>query len=367
MRAKRNKNVLIAMSGGIDSSVAAFLLREKGFQVKGVYFQFFDDQEGWQIPHHHKTGDVSFSSGILVREAVDKLGFSLEQIDYRKEFKEMIINDFIRKYQMGMTPNPCISCNEKIKFKLLSDLAQKNRFQFIATGHYARIKKDRETRKYLLKRGMDFRKEQSYFLYRLNQNTLSKLIFPLGDLMKKDVKRIACEIGLNPSKTKESQEICFLAGENYRKLIEKSPGRRDKPGFFLDTSGKVLGKHKGIAFYTIGQRRKIGLSLNRRKYIVQINPSDNTIMIGDEADLYRKEFTVEHVHYIAANPITEPLRLEVQIRYNAPPVSVTVFPHQKVNQLFIKLDEPQRAITPGQSAVFYRRDTVFCGGIISFF
>lgn len=363
---KKNQSVLVAMSGGIDSSVSASILKEKGYQVNGIFFRFIDDEDFRKAQNSNQN---NISSGRQrVQIVAQKLAIPMCEIDYRKRFRQIVIEDFIRKYQRGMTPNPCILCNEKMKFSLLFDYASKKGIQFIATGHYARVEKDKKLGRYFLKRGLDPKKDQSYFLYRLNETILSRCIFPLGSLIKIDVEKIAREIGLEFSKIKESQEICFIPGNNYRKLMELETNQEEKSqsGYFLDTSGNLLGKHKGIAFYTIGQRRKIGLSLNTRKYIIRINPKDNTIIVGNESDLYRREFKVTKVHYISTNPILEPIRLQVQIRYNAPPAPATIFPCRE-GGLYVLFSEPQRAITPGQSAVFYNKEIVIGGGIISYF
>jgi len=365
---KDNRNVLVAMSGGIDSSIAAYLLQKSGYNVEGIYFQLIGKNElkfskkGTQSENNIDTD--SKTNSHRARVIAEKLKIPFQVIDYRKEFKEIVINDFIRKYQLGMTPNPCIVCNEKIKFKLLSYYADKMNIQFIATGHYARIEKDRKRNIQILKRGLDTRKEQSYFLYRLNQEILSKTIFPLGSITKETVERMVKDTGLELFHAKESQEICFVSSNNYRQLIESQSKEKDRKGYFLDTSGNILGKHKGIAFYTVGQRRKIGLSFNNRKYIVKINQKDNNIIIGDEEDLYQEECILRDIHYVFYKTITKPTKLKVQIRYNAIPVSGTIFP-VKQDTLKVVFNEPQRAITPGQSAVFYINDTVLGGGIIS--
>ncbi|MFW6149081.1 MAG: tRNA 2-thiouridine(34) synthase MnmA [Atribacterota bacterium] len=363
---KQNINVLVAMSGGIDSSVAAFLLKKLGYQVHGIYFQLINDKNYKGKKNLGQEAHGSYSGSQRVQEIAEKLNIPFRIIDYRKEFKETIIDDFISKYQNGITPNPCIICNEKVKFNLLFEYAKNNDMQLISTGHYVQTEKSVNGDEYLLRRGLDIKKDQSYFLYRLNQKILSRSIFPLGKQTKRNTEKIAREIGLIPFRIKESQEICFIYGNNYRQLIETKQGKGTKSGYFLDTSGNILGKHKGIAFYTIGQRRKIGLSLNTRKYIVRLNFKDNTIIIGDEEDLYQKECKLEKVHYISPKPISQPTRLQVQIRYNSFPSSATVIPDRE-DELRVFFDEPQRAITPGQSAVLYTDDFVVGGGIISNF
>lgn len=359
------KSVLVGLSGGIDSAVAAFLLKEKGFRVEGIFFKFFNEDHS-SIIQGTDTSNVGAFEESRVGMLAKILDIPLNRVNYQKKFSAIVIHDFISQYQKGFTPNPCILCNEKVKFHLLFNYANKHNLEFIATGHYARIGKSRNQKKFLLKRGIDQKKDQSYFLYRLNQDILSKSIFPLGKLLKRDVEKIALKIGLDLQGINESQEVCFLRGENYRKFIENKLGREDKSkmGYFLDTSGNILGKHRGIAFYTVGQRKKIGLSLNTRKYIVRINHNDHTIIVGDEADLYQREFKIENIHMISMQPLKKPVRLKVRIRYNTPAAYAKVFPC-KENKMRILFDEPQRAIAPGQSAVFYQREYVIGGGMIS--
>ena len=364
---KNNKSILVAMSGGIDSNTAAFLLKESGYQVTGIYFHLVNDDCCDYDFGKEISNKKYFYDSHIAREVADKLNIKLLEVDYKEAFSRIVIRDFVRKYKSGITPNPCVLCNEKIKFPLLIEHAANNGIKYIATGHYSRIEFNSALNKCVLKRGVDRKKDQSYFLYRLGHDTLPRTIFPLGELTKKNVENIASRAGLKSSKAKESQEICFISGNNYRKLIEDRVYQQEKKqtGYFVDTSGNVLGIHKGIAFYTIGQRRKIGLSLNSRKYIVEINAKENKIVIGDESDLYQKEFKLEELHYSSIAPITQPIELQVQIRYNTIPAKATIFPN-KNNKLQVIFKEPKRAITPGQSAVFYDNDVVLGGGIITF-
>lgn len=353
---KKSNRVLVALSGGIDSSVAAFLLKEKGYQVAGLYLRLIEDPKNITQPYDR----------MRAQKLAQKLGLTLYQIDYREDFCRIIIKDFVEQYRKGLTPNPCIFCNEKVKFRLLYDFALKEGFDFIATGHYVRVEKDGQEGSYLLKRGIDRKKDQSYFLYRIKESILSKCIFPLGYLKKEETRKIAGNIELPDYIKEESQEICFIPDNDYRKLLAKQNKVKEEAGYFLDSAGNILGRHKGISLYTVGQRRKTGLSLNSRKYVLRISTQNNSVIIGDESELYKREFEVTDLSFISCNPITKPTRLLVQIRYNTPPAWAIVYPYEG-EKMRIIFDEAQRAITPGQSAVFYDKDVVLGGGIIAQF
>lgn len=356
----KQNSVLVALSGGIDSTVAANLLQEEGFQVVGIYFHLTEESTPEALSN---SKHLSSDNREKVKKVAQKLNIPLLEVDYREEFHKIIVLDFIEKYKKGLTPNPCIVCNQKIKFKLLYDYALKENLSYISTGHYVRVEKDEKDGRYLLKRGLDIKKDQAYFLYRLKEDVLAKSIFPLGNVKKEDARKYAHKIDLPNTIGRESQEICFIPENNYRRLIAEIGKISDEPGYFLDTAGNILGRHKGISSYTVGQRRKTGLSLNSRKYVIRIIPEDNTVIIGDETDLYQREFTVSDVNYISSTPISQPTPLLVQIRYNTSPAQAMVYSIEG-EKLKIIFDSPQRAITPGQSAVFYQEDIVLGGGII---
>lgn len=352
----KSNSVLVALSGGIDSSVAAYLLKDEGYRVAGLYLNLVDEKLADQSSLVENRDRLSLIT--------QKLNIPLYEIDYREDFFKIVVSSFIEQYNIGITPNPCILCNEKVKFKLLYEFALKKGFDYIATGHYVRLEKNLKNNRIVLKRGIDNKKDQSYFLYRINETILSKCLFPLGILSKEETRRIAQKNELSDSFRKESQEICFISGNDYRKLLTEDAKNNNKTGYFLDTSGNILGKHQGISRYTVGQRRKTGLSLNSRKYVIEINPYNNTVIIGDETELYQQKFRVRDVVYNASDPILESTKMLVQIRYNSLPALAILNPIGET-ELEIIFEEAQRAITPGQSAVFYDGDKVTGGGIIT--
>jgi len=360
--------VLVAMSGGVDSSVAAALLKEEGHEVIGVTMQI------WPAINDF-GGCCSLSSFEDAKKVADILGIRHYTLNFRDEFEEKVINNFIEEYQAGRTPNPCIRCNQFIKFQHLLQKADELGCSHIATGHYARIKPptslspspllrgkgsgDRGI--YQLLKGKDKNKDQSYVLYVLTQKSLSRTIFPVGNLTKSEVRKIAKKLKLPVADKGESQEICFIEDDDYgRFLKEKSPGSI-KPGPILDTQGNVLGKHEGIIFYTIGQRKGIGAHTERR-YVIKIDKDKNAVIVGTREETLMKELTAKDANFISGTVPPPNIAVMAKIRYNTPASKATLIPSG--NKIKVKFDKPQMAITPGQSVVFYQSELVIGGGII---
>ena len=353
------KRIVVGLSGGVDSSVAALLLVRAGYEVIGVTLQIWEKGEYEEGPWHER----SCCKIGLAQFVADQLKIPYHIYDVHKEFQDIVIEEFCKEYMKGRTPNPCITCNEKIKFALLLEKAKDLEADYIATGHYARIEKDAATGRYLLKRGIDADKDQSYFLYRLSREILLKTILPLGNYKKKEVYKLAEEIGLPVEGMRESQEVCFVTREGYHEFIATHVPGSIRPGKFVDPAGKVLGTHRGIAFYTVGQRRGLGISTGKRLYVIKIDKDKNEIVLGTEDQLYAKALIAGDVHLIYEDMLKDERQLEVKIRYKseAAPATVTPIGNRKIRVIF---DKPQRAITPGQAAVLYDGDIVIGGGII---
>ena len=340
------KKIVVAMSGGVDSSVAAAILKEEGHDVIGITMQIW--------PGGKESSCCSLSAVEDARRVANKLGIPYYVLNFKKIFKKKVIDDFISEYDRGRTPNPCVKCNQHIKFDALLKKAKGLGADFLATGHYAKIEKIAE--RYILKKGIEQTKDQSYFLHSLKQEALSRTIFPLGDLTKQEVRKIAKKFKLNVADKEESQEICFVEG-NFGKLF------RPMEGDIIDMDGKVIGKHKGYQLYTIGQRRGLGLSRKDPAYVLKIDPKTNTITVGDRGDVYGDDLIAGDLNWISVDRIDSPTKVKAKIRYNSPGSEAEILPlfKEKVKVMFNK---PQFAITPGQSVVFYDGDTVVGGGII---
>jgi len=340
------KKIVVAMSGGVDSSVAAALLKEEGHDVIGVTMQIW--------PGKKEDSCCSLSAVEDARRVANKLGIPYYVLNFKQIFKKTVIDDFISEYDRGRTPNPCVRCNQHVKFDALLNKMKALGADYIATGHYARIEK--ADGRYILKKGVDPKKDQSYFLYALSQKALSKTIFPLGGLTKQEVRKIAKKFKLNVADKEESQEICFVEG-NFGELF------RPKEGDIIDLAGKVIGRHKGYQLYTIGQRKGLGLSRKDPAYVLKIDPKTNTITVGDRGDVYGDDLTAGDLNWISVDRIDAPTKVMAKIRYNSPGSEAEILPlsKEKVRVMFKK---PQFAITPGQSVVFYNGDTVVGGGII---
>lgn len=345
------------MSGGVDSSVAAYLLHQAGYEVMGVTMDLFESRCRIEKPRSHRSLPA-FEDAIRVAE---KIGIVHHILDLKKEFGQMVIWPFLREYTAGRTPNPCVVCNKEIKFGLLLDKARDLGSDLVATGHYVRIEKTDSG--YQLRKAADLSRDQSYFLYSLIQKQLSRAIFPLGDYQKEKVREIARHAGLKVAEKEESQEICFVVDNNYKGFLKERAKEKIKPGHILDREGNILGTHQGIAFYTVGQRRGLGLSKGRPLYVVKINPKDNSLTVGEEEDLYQNELLTEDVNWVGISELTSELAVLARIRYLHKESPALIYPVDG-GGVRVKFKEPQRAITPGQAVVFYQDDMVLGGGRI---
>jgi tRNA-specific 2-thiouridylase len=338
---------LIALSGGVDSAAAALLLKEQGFYCEGAVMRLFE------------CGDTVVSAA---RAAAASLGLPFHLFDCAEEFKDEVIAPFIDAYYAGKTPNPCLICNRKIKFGLFLNKARELGFGRIATGHYARIERDggRE----LLKKGLDPQKDQSYVLYSLTQKQLAAASFPLGNLTKEDARELVLDAGVTAGSTGESQDICFIPEGDYAGYIGRTAKKPFPAGPFVDSDGNILGTHRGIIRYTIGQRRGLGLAHTEPLYVKEIRPKNNTVVVGTEDTLYTKTMIVTDCNLIVCERLDAPLRAKVKIRYRHKEQAATIN-QEAADTLRIDFDEPQRAVTPGQAAVIYDGEIVIGGGTIA--
>ncbi|CUS33185.1 tRNA-specific 2-thiouridylase MnmA [Candidatus Nitrospira nitrosa] len=353
------KSVLLGMSGGVDSSVAAALLVRQGYDVHGITLQVWEHEDDatatskkWQERGCCKVG--------IARHVAKLLDIPHEVVDTRHTFRQAVIDDFIQGYTTGTTPNPCVRCNERVKIHTLIELALQRRFDYVATGHYARLHDHR--RFFVLSRSVDPRKDQTYFLYRLRAEWLPRLLFPLGSMEKAAVWREAEALGLPVEELKESQEICFVSQGDYRTFLEKEAPHSMKQGLFIDQEGRPLGRHDGIAFYTPGQRRGLGIATGQRLYVHQVHPTTNTVVLGP-AERLHSECTVNDLNMFAPDFPSQSTEVYVKVRYATPPTLATLTPLNS-SALHVQFSQPQRALSPGQSAVFYSGDDVLGGGII---
>jgi len=352
--------VILGMSGGVDSSVAAALLVEQGYDVHGVTLQVWEPEDEatavskrWQERGCCKVG--------LARFVAKRLGIPHEVIDTRRTFRTDVIDDFLSGYLGGTTPNPCVRCNERVKLRALVQLAEQRGADCVATGHYARIVQEGPRR--FLSRALDSRKDQSYFLYRLNPGWLPRLLFPLGEMQKAEVWQRAEGLGLPTEELKESQEICFVSQGDYRSFLAAEVPQSKRPGHFVDAEGRTMGEHEGIAYYTPGQRRGLGIASGQRLYVHRVDPATQTVVVGPETGLFRSDCLVADLNLLDETLLSGPNRAEIKIRY-ATPASAGVLNPTGDGALQIAFESPQRALSPGQSAVFYDGDRVLGGGII---
>lgn len=353
-----NKKVIVAMSGGVDSSVAALLLKQQGFEVIGITMQI------WQGIEQQTGACCSLEAVGDARQVAWQLNIPHYVFNFREEFKIKVIDYFCQEYLSGRTPNPCIACNHYLKFDSLLNKAMAMGADYIATGHYARIIRDHSSGRLSLLTGKDDSKDQSYALYSLNQFQLEHTLFPLGTYTKPEVRRLAREAGLPVSSKAESQDLCFVANGRYGEFVDKQLGLEKKTGRFRYSNGEFLGLHKGIHHYTIGQRKGLGLALGHPVYVTSIDPDTSTVWIGENQELYRSRLIAENVHYISGSPLENPLNLNVKIRYSSPHIPALVTPLDN-DRIQVDFPTPQRAITPGQAVVLYQGEEVLGGGTIA--
>ncbi len=359
------KKVIVAMSGGVDSSVAAYLLKEQGYEVEGVTYYMYEQESS-----NGQTTCTSLKSVKEVANVADYLGIKHEIIDIRKEFSKMVIEPFVNAYQKGETPNPCIICNRFVKFPMLLKKAKQRDASYISTGHYAIVDMGSNKSRVSLRKGIDPKKDQSYFLYALNQDILKNLILPLGTMTKEQIKEIALKIGLPLAKRQESQEICFIQGSNYKEFVKAHQSYISKPGPIVHINGEKLGEHKGIYNYTVGQRKGLGMAFHEPLYIIKIDPTTNTIFVGQREYAEKKEFFVTEINWIQERFQTSETFIKAFVKIRSTmkerPAKIYLYnENDDGNQIFrIVFDEPQWAPAPGQSAVFYDKDIVIGGGII---
>ena len=344
--------VVVAMSGGVDSSVAAALLVEAGFDVIGVMMRLWAEEEN-RCCAPQAVDDA--------RRVAAQLAFPFRLINYETEFKSCVVDYFVAEYSRGRTPNPCLACNRHIRFGRLLEHALALGADYLATGHYARI--DRADGTYLLRKGADPQKDQSYVLYMLGQNELQQVLFPLGGYTKAQVRQMAHRRGLPVADKEESMEVCFVTDDDYRRFLREHAPHAVRPGPILNTAGEEIGRHKGLPFYTVGQRRGLGIAAPEALYVLRLDTERNALVVGPAGELGQKILTAGEVSYVSGQPPSDPVQVQAKIRYKARFADATWIPLAG-KRARVEFDLPLRDITPGQAVVAYQGDTVLGGGII---
>ena len=365
------EKVVVAMSGGVDSSVAALLLQRQGYDVVGVTMKLYSLDHA-DLPDYYR-GCCTVDDVEDARMVCHRLGVPHYVMNVQREFQEFVIDYFCSEYQQGRTPHPCIACNDKIKFNFLAHRARVLGADRVATGHYARIEraplilspsKDQGPSKdagWSLRKGLDCAKDQSYVLYGMGQEELAHTLMPVGSYSKAEIRQFALDADFPNAQKLDSQDICFIPFGDYKAFLKERVA--PQPGEIVDTQGNVLGTHDGIEMFTVGQRRGLGLSGGPPRYVVRLEPETSTVVVGAESDLYRDKFLVSRVNYVSGSSPESPVPVSVKIRYKFQEAAATLYPADET--AVVRFDQPQRAVTPGQAAVFYQGDTVLGGGIIS--
>lgn len=349
------KKVLLGMSGGVDSSVSALLLKQAGYEVIGVTM------------HLYEGGCCNLSSTLDAKIVCKKIGIEHVILDYKEEFKNIVIDDFIDEYGHARTPNPCIRCNKYLKFGLMYEKAKELGIDYVATGHYARCEFDENYKQFVLKKAVNIQKDQSYVLYNIKREMLDKVLFPLGNFKcKDDVRKIAKDNDLRVFSKPDSEDICFIPDGNYKRFLEENSNLKPKEGNIVNRKCEVLGKHKGLYNYTIGQRKGLGISYSEPLFVIDFNTLKNEVIVGTQNELYKSEILVKDYNLMLMDDLNETMNVNVKTRYSSHEAKAEI--SKKVlndkEYIHVKFKEPQMRITPGQSAVFYVGDIVVGGGII---
>jgi tRNA-specific 2-thiouridylase len=364
--------IAVAMSGGVDSSAAAAMLKAVGHELVGFTMQLWNQRRGLSVGEDGEplpSRCCSLDDVYDARRVAEELGFPFYVLNLERDFERDVVEPFVQSYLEGETPIPCVACNSRLKFASLDRMALSVGCEKVATGHYARVRYDESKDRYRLLRGLDARKDQTYFLWELTQEQLSRSLFPLGEMTKEEVREVARRHGLYVAEKKESQEICFVPDGDYAGFIDRyleAEGReaeRPARGEIVDTAGHVVGEHEGVHRFTVGQRRGLGISRPLPLYVVRVEPESNRVIVGQDEELLSSEFTAAGVNWVAFDEPDKPFAADVRVRYRHTEAPATITPLEG-GRARIRFEEPQRAVTPGQATVFYRGEEVLGGGWI---